>query len=326
MNVTHIHERHTYIHEYPTHICHLSVKRDIRKLKAQSSNVSFATFQWKETFELWAFSFETAFENVTPSGIGSADRKYFKTHRFFKSHFSSPKRASSNAVNAVREAQPIPLGVLYIHVQPTHERRLYMSRAASCLSNKTWLIHMSCETWLLPVWRVWVLQWIVQHIATPTHWETKRVVYWKFPSCGRCNMHVSDYMNIYNPYYIFMNSRRSCVCVTFMCVGYSCIADIHVHTSWIHVHIHVHSSWIHVHECHEYRLYMNIRHTFMYMNSWCMYMNIGYTWISDTHERHTHTNNHVHECHVCQICLEYRLYMSIWHTWHSCTWMSCSCV
>ena len=41
-----------------------------RKLKAQSSNVSFATFQWKETFELWALSFETAFENVTPSGIG----------------------------------------------------------------------------------------------------------------------------------------------------------------------------------------------------------------------------------------------------------------
>jgi len=41
-----------------------------RKLKAQSSNVSFTTFQWKETFELWALSFETAFENVTPSGIG----------------------------------------------------------------------------------------------------------------------------------------------------------------------------------------------------------------------------------------------------------------
>jgi len=35
--------------------------------KAQSSNVSFATFQWKETFELWALSFETA---VAPSGIG----------------------------------------------------------------------------------------------------------------------------------------------------------------------------------------------------------------------------------------------------------------
>ena len=41
-----------------------------RKLKAQSYHVSFATFQWKETFELWASSFETAFENVTPSGIG----------------------------------------------------------------------------------------------------------------------------------------------------------------------------------------------------------------------------------------------------------------
>jgi len=42
----------------------------VRKLKAQSSNVSFTTFQWKETFELWALSSETAFENVTPSGIG----------------------------------------------------------------------------------------------------------------------------------------------------------------------------------------------------------------------------------------------------------------
>ena len=41
-----------------------------RKFKAQSSNVSFATFLWKQTFELWALSFETAFENATPSGIG----------------------------------------------------------------------------------------------------------------------------------------------------------------------------------------------------------------------------------------------------------------
>ena len=40
------------------------------KLKAQSSNVSFATFQWNKTFELWALSFETEFEKVTPSGIG----------------------------------------------------------------------------------------------------------------------------------------------------------------------------------------------------------------------------------------------------------------
>jgi len=46
-----------------------------RKLKAQSSKVSFATFQWKETFELWALSFETAFENVTPSGIGCTSSK-----------------------------------------------------------------------------------------------------------------------------------------------------------------------------------------------------------------------------------------------------------
>jgi len=43
---------------------------NFRKLKAQSSNISFATFQSKETFELGTLSFETAFENITPRGIG----------------------------------------------------------------------------------------------------------------------------------------------------------------------------------------------------------------------------------------------------------------
>jgi len=45
--------------------CHLPLRYS-RKLV----ECSFATFQWKKTFELWALSFETAFENVTPSGIG----------------------------------------------------------------------------------------------------------------------------------------------------------------------------------------------------------------------------------------------------------------
>jgi len=40
-----------------------------RKLRAQSSNVSFATLQWKETFELWALSFERAFKNITACEI-----------------------------------------------------------------------------------------------------------------------------------------------------------------------------------------------------------------------------------------------------------------
>jgi len=40
------------------------------KLKTQSSSFSFATFQWKETFKLWALSFERAFENVTTGRIG----------------------------------------------------------------------------------------------------------------------------------------------------------------------------------------------------------------------------------------------------------------
>ena len=48
-----------------------------RNLKAQGLNVSFSTFQWKETFELCALSFETAFENVTPSGIGCTSKGIF---------------------------------------------------------------------------------------------------------------------------------------------------------------------------------------------------------------------------------------------------------
>jgi len=37
---------------------------------AQSSNVLFALFQWKETFELWACALKELFEYLTPSGIG----------------------------------------------------------------------------------------------------------------------------------------------------------------------------------------------------------------------------------------------------------------
>ena len=42
-----------------------------RKLKAQSSNISFATLQWQETFELWVSSFETTFEDVIGCTISS---------------------------------------------------------------------------------------------------------------------------------------------------------------------------------------------------------------------------------------------------------------
>ena len=43
---------------------------DFWGLEAQSSNVSFATFQWKEAFELWVSSFVGAFGGVTPGEIG----------------------------------------------------------------------------------------------------------------------------------------------------------------------------------------------------------------------------------------------------------------
>jgi len=48
----------------------MTFSKALSKLKAQSSNVSFPWNVAKETFELWALSFEIAFENVTPSGIG----------------------------------------------------------------------------------------------------------------------------------------------------------------------------------------------------------------------------------------------------------------
>ena len=43
-HVSHVHVRYSQSH----------VGWHFGKLKAQSSNVSFATFQWKQTFELWA--------------------------------------------------------------------------------------------------------------------------------------------------------------------------------------------------------------------------------------------------------------------------------
>jgi len=64
-------------HAYDVRIIHAYDVRIIQPIphgvtfwKAQSSNVSFATFLWKERFKLWALSFETAFAKVTPSGIG----------------------------------------------------------------------------------------------------------------------------------------------------------------------------------------------------------------------------------------------------------------
>ena len=48
----------------------VTFSKALSKLKAQSSNVSVHWNVEKETFELCASSFGTAFENVTPSGIG----------------------------------------------------------------------------------------------------------------------------------------------------------------------------------------------------------------------------------------------------------------
>ena len=53
----------------------------VLKLKAQSSNVPFAMFQWTEPFELWVLSFERALENLTPrGGIGCTSHQTYVTH------------------------------------------------------------------------------------------------------------------------------------------------------------------------------------------------------------------------------------------------------
>jgi len=50
--------------------CGVTFSKTLPKLKAQSSNVSCHWNVAKETFELWALSFETWFENVNISGTG----------------------------------------------------------------------------------------------------------------------------------------------------------------------------------------------------------------------------------------------------------------
>jgi len=52
----------------------VTFSKALSKLKAQSSKVSFHWHVAKETFELWALSFKTAFENVTLGGIGCTGR------------------------------------------------------------------------------------------------------------------------------------------------------------------------------------------------------------------------------------------------------------
>jgi len=57
----------SHVQRFPSGV---TFRRALSKLKAQSLNVSFHWNVAEETFELWASSSETAFENVTPSGIG----------------------------------------------------------------------------------------------------------------------------------------------------------------------------------------------------------------------------------------------------------------
>ena len=74
----HIRMSHDIVQPIPSGVIFLNA---VSKLKAQSLNVSFATFQRKEPCELWALSFERAFENVTPRGIGCISAlPYYRRH------------------------------------------------------------------------------------------------------------------------------------------------------------------------------------------------------------------------------------------------------
>jgi len=70
-----------YIYTYAQPIPRgVTFSKALSKLKSQSSNVSFHWNVAKETFELWALSFETAFENVTPRGIGCTYIYVYTSH------------------------------------------------------------------------------------------------------------------------------------------------------------------------------------------------------------------------------------------------------
>ena len=68
----------TYVQPIPLGV---TFSKALSKLKAQSLNFSFHWNVAKETFELWALIFETAFENVTPSGICCICTFFLRRHR-----------------------------------------------------------------------------------------------------------------------------------------------------------------------------------------------------------------------------------------------------
>jgi len=87
--------------------CHLIFEC---RFKAQSSNVSFHWNVAKETLELWALIFETAFENVTPSEIGCTHEEVHGSPRTYQTRFhGSPQhfKLISSWVNGVPGNQKI---------------------------------------------------------------------------------------------------------------------------------------------------------------------------------------------------------------------------
>ena len=99
----------------------------LSKLKAQSSNVSLHWNVAKETFELWVLSFETAFENDTPRGIGCNVRRYHRKLRCRKWISLVVRKCSYTPVT-----EPVP--------QSIHYARSVISRSGAALRRDHWIL------------------------------------------------------------------------------------------------------------------------------------------------------------------------------------------
>jgi len=121
-----------------------------RKLKKdQSSNVSFATFQWKETFELWALSFETLFKNVTSSGIGCMSNKSLSHFKYAISHKActiKSRMKSFSESSGCRTRQ-----ICHTHGKVLCKSRFvvfcFSAKVTKCARAARWLKEAGCIGW-----------------------------------------------------------------------------------------------------------------------------------------------------------------------------------
>jgi len=66
----------------------MTFSKALSKVTSEISNISFATFQWKETFELWALTFERAFKK--------SHRRWDRLYLLFRGEEETPTWRSEN--------------------------------------------------------------------------------------------------------------------------------------------------------------------------------------------------------------------------------------